>query len=402
MPKKKTILAYLTSDFPVLSHTFISREVKGLEKLGYSIRHLSIHRPAAEEISKEDEVFKGKVFYIFPLKKWDFIWTHIRFLLRMPLRYLYYFFYIISRPDTRLHDRIRTVYHFAEAVYLAAEVERQGITHIHAHFYHNNATIALLVAKLLGISYSITAHGSALLIERVLIKEKTESAQFILCISQYNKNFILKHYPQYADKVFVVHCGLNPQQFLPAPPPANDKLTLLAIGRFVPVKAYADLLKACFLLKQQGLDFRCVLIGDGPESEKLQQLIADYQLQDVIEMPGIVLQEKIQAYFEQADIFVLSSISEGIPVVLMEAMSKQVPVVATHITGIPELVEDGVSGYLPPPANPEAFAAAIQKLATDAALRQRMGQAGRNKILAEFDIEKNILERKAIYDRYLT
>lgn len=179
-------------------------------------------------------------------------------------------------------------------------------------------------------------------------------------------------------------------------------MTLLAIGRFVPVKAYADLLKACFLLKQQGLDFRCVLIGDGPESEKLQQLIADYQLQDVIEMPGIVLQEKIQAYFEQADIFVLSSISEGIPVVLMEAMSKQVPVVATHITGIPELVEDGVSGYLPPPANPEAFAAAIQKLATDAALRQRMGQAGRNKILAEFDIEKNILERKAIYDRYLT
>jgi len=394
-------LAYITTDFPVLSHTFISREVNGLEKLNVDIKHLSIHTPDPSEISSEDAHFKNHVFYIFPLNKLAFIKAHFEFLLRMPAKYFYWMYYVVSRRETKFIDRIRCFYHFAEAIYLAKEVEQQHIKHIHAHFFQGNATIAMIISKLLGTTYSITAHGSALLIDRILNKEKIEHAKFIISISQYNKNFMLKVDPSCDNKVFVVHCGLNPNKFLPAPPRKNQVFTLLAIGRMVWEKAYTYLIETCRILRDEGIEFRCLLIGDGPERNTLEKLIEQHDLWQHIELLGVVLQERIQEYYNQADAFILTSVSEGIPVVIMEAMSKELPIIASDITGIPELVEEGVSGYLVPSKQPQAYADAVKKLIENPEQRIEMGKKGREKIQAEFDIEKNIQQLYEIYHTQL-
>ncbi len=394
-------LAYLTTDFPVFSHTFISREINGLEELGVEIKHLSIHTPHPSDISDEDAHFKDKVFYIFPLNKSNFIQAHLEFFFRMPHQYFYWMYYVVSRSETKFIDRIRCFYHFAEAVYLAKEVKRQNIKHIHAHFFQGNATIAMIVSKLLGISYSITAHGSALLVNRILNKEKIQHAKFIIAISQYNKNFMLNINPDFAKKVFVVHCGLKSDSFPPAPPRNNPLFTLLAIGRMVWEKAYQYLIETCRILRDEGIAFRCLLIGDGAERHKLEQLIKQYQLEQHIQLLGTVLQERIQDYYNQADAFILTSISEGIPIVIMEAMSKQLPVIASDITGIPELVEDGVSGYLVPSKQPQAYADAVKKLINNPQQCVTMGKKGREKIQAEFDIDTNIQQLYEIYHTQL-
>ncbi len=395
-------LAYLTTDFPVLSHTFISREVVGLEKRGVDIQHLSIHTPDPAEISSEDLHFKDRVFYIFPLNKLDFIKTHIQFFLRMPGKYTYWLYYVISRKETRFRDRIRSLYHFAEAVYLAKEVERRHIKHIHAHFFQGNATVAMVISKLLGTTYSITAHGTALLVDRILNKEKIEHAKFIISISQYNKNFMLKIDPSCDDKVFVVHCGLNLQKFLPpTQAPHNEVFTLLSVGRLVWEKAYHYLIETCRILRDEGVKFRCLLVGDGELREELESLIEKYDLGSHIELLGSVFQEKIQDYYQQADAFILTSVSEGLPVVLMEAMAKELPVIASDITGIPELLDDGVNGYLIPAKQPQAYADAVKKMIENPQQRVAMGQKGREKVLAEFDIEKNTQQLHDIYHSQL-
>ncbi len=394
-------LAYLHTEFPATSHTFISREVEGLTKLGVEIKHLSLHAPKASEVSAEDAHFKNQIFYVFPLKLLMFIKAHWEFLWRMPGKYFYWMYYVVSRRGTKFRDRIRSLYHFAEAIYLAKEIEQQKIQHVHAHFFQGNATIGIILSKLIGITYSVTGHGTALLVDRILIKEKLEHAKFVISISQYNKNFMLSVLPECAAKVFVVHCGLNPNRFPPAPVRKNQVFTLLAIGRMVWEKAYQYLVETCRILRDEGIEFRCLVVGEGEERGKIEALIDRYDLWQHIELLGMVLQERIQEYYNQADAFILTSVSEGLPVVLMEAMSKELPIVASNITGIPELVEEGISGYLVPARQPQAYADAVKKLISNPEQRVAMGKKGREKVLAEFDIEKNIRQLYDIYQAQL-
>jgi len=388
-PSHTLTLAYLIPDFPVISHTFISREIKELEKRGLKIHCFSIHRPAAHEISAEDDYFRDRVYYLFPMQKWRLLLAHLRTQFQHPFKYLYWLWYVVSRPDTRLSDRLRCFYHFVEAVYLLQEIKKRGIKHLHAHFMQGNATMALVISKLLpDCHYSITVHNSATKIGLLLFQEKIRHAQFVVAISNYNKAMISQALPDCRDKIAVIHCGLDPDSFSPVTP-AAPILTLLAIGRLVWEKNYLDLIKACQILRDQGLVFRCQIVGEGRDRPQLEAAITEYGLQAQVQLIGLVLQEKIQDYYNQADIFVLSSVTEGIPVVLMEAMAKGLPVVATRITGIPELVEDQRSGLLVPAQQPAALAAAIAQLADNPTLRTRMGERGREKIITDFHIVKN-------------
>lgn len=396
----KSKIAYITSDFPVVSHTFISREIKELQKLDVEIACFAIHTPPEHEIAKEDDNFRGKVFYIFPLDKLRFIRVHLKTLFLSPVKYLYWFWYLISRPTTKIRDRLRCVFHFLEGVYLADEMKKQQINHIHSHFLQGNTTVALVVSKFLNITYSVSVHNSTLPMDKVLQKEKMEHAKFLISISEYNKKKMLETDPNAEKKIFVVHCGLDPDHFLP-----NPKLpaifTFLAVGRLTWEKSYPDLIEACFLLKKKNLIFQCIIIGDGDERQKLEQLIKQYNLEQEVKLAGLVLQEKIQTYYEQAHLFVLSSITEGIPVVLMEAMSKGLPVVATNITGIPELVLHEKTGLLVPPNQPQAFANAIEYFMNNSNIRTTMGLEGRKKVEQSFHIVKNARELKDIFKTHL-
>ena len=396
----KSKIAYITSDFPVVSHTFISREIKELQKLGVDIACFAIHTPPDHEIAKEDDNFRGKVFYIFPLDKWRFIRVHLKTFFQSPLKYLYWFWYLISRPNTQMRDRLRCVFHFFEGVYLADEMKKQQINHIHSHFLQGNTSVAMIVSKFLNITYSVSVHNSTLPMDKVLQKEKMEHAKFLISISEYNKKKLLETDPNSEKKIFVVYCGLDTDRFLPNPK-LPEIFTFLSVGRLTWEKSYPDLIEACRILKEKNIVFQCIIIGDGNERQKLEQLVKQYKLEKEVKLVGLVLQEKIQAYYEQAHLFVLSSIIEGIPVVLMEAMSKGLPVVATNITGIPELVVHEKTGFLVPVNQPQAFANAIEHFMNNPDIRNTMGLEGRKKVEQSFHIVKNVLELKNVFEAQL-
>jgi colanic acid/amylovoran biosynthesis glycosyltransferase len=393
-------IAYLMTDFPVCSHTFISREIKELQRMGVEIACFAVHTTPDHEIAKEDEHFKEKVFYIFPLDKWRFISVHFKTFFQKPLKYLYWFWYLISRPNTKMRDRLRCVLHFAEGIYLIDEMKRQQITHIHSHFLQGNAAVAMIISKFLNITYSVSVHNSRLPMDKILQKEKMEYAKFLISISKYNKKKMLETDPNNEKKIFVVHCGLDPDYFLPSPNPP-EIFTFLAVGRLTWEKSYPDLIETCRILKEKNLIFKCVVVGEGDERQKLEQLIKQHNLEKEIKLVGLVLQENIQTYYEQAHLFVLSSVTEGIPVVLMEAMSKGLPVVATNITGIPELVLHEKTGFLVPVNQPQSFATAIEYFMNNPEIRTTMGLEGRKKVEQSFHIVKNVQQLKEIFETQL-
>lgn len=393
-------IAYLMSDFPSFSHTFISREIKELEKAGIIINCFAIHTPPPDEVAMEDDYFKNRVSYIFPLNKWAFMVAHFNALIKMPLQYFYWLWYVVSRANTSIRDRLRCIFHFLEAIYLSNEIKKHQITHIHVHFLQGNATVAMLVSKFLNITYSVTVHNSTLPMDKILQKEKIQHAKFLVAISEYNKKKLLETDPTSSDKIFVVHCGLDPDKFLP-----NSQLpkifTFLAVGRLTWEKSYPDLIKACNVLKNKTLSFQCIIIGDGDERQNLEKLIKQYGLEKEIKLVGLVLQEDIQNYYNKAHIFVLSSVTEGIPVVLMEAMSKGLPVVATNITGIPEIVKHNINGLLVSVNQPIELARAIEYLMNDESVRKKMAIEGRQTVENSFHIAKNVYQLKQIFEKQL-
>lgn len=390
-------LTYFTSCFPSLTQTFIYREVAELRKLGVKINTFSIHRPPKDMLSEEAKSLVDNTFYIFPVILHKFLWAHLYYLFKKPITYIRILFFVLTRRNTRPKDRIRTFYHFCEAIYMAKRIEEDKIKHIHVHFISGPATVAMIISKLLGISFSLTAHGSDLLVEKVLLKEKITLAKFIVAISDYNRNCLINVVPESKGKIYVVHCGVDPSLFQPSPKESDEKI-ILSVGSLRWQKAHSFLIEACRILKEKSIQFRCIIVGEGPERSKLEQLICQYGLNNFVELKGAVFQEEIQSYYSQADMFVLPSISEGIPVSLMEAMSKEVPVITTRITGIPELVEHMKTGLLVSPKDAKQLSDAISILINSDKLREKLSKAGREKIMQDFNIRKNILELKSLYE----
>jgi glycosyltransferase involved in cell wall biosynthesis len=258
-----------------------------------------------------------------------------------------------------------------------------------------------VIRRLVGIPYSFTAHGSDLHRDQHMLREKVEEAVFVTPISDYNRNMILAECDgQFGDKIVVIHCGVDTQVFEPrrqrTPHERNGgPFALLCIGTLHEVKGQTYLIEACRLLHERGVEFVCHFAGDGPDLADLSEQAVQAGLADRVHFHGRLTREEIAGLLHIADVVVTPSVPtsngrrEGIPVVLMEAMSSGVPVVGSRISGIPELVEDGRSGLLVSPGDAHALANALERMHSDADLRQSFGQAGRDKVLSEFDLHKN-------------
>ena len=396
--RKSPVLAYLSNNYSGLSHTFIHNEVLELRRLGTDIRTYSIHRPSNKMVSEGYHAGKDDTFYVFPLNIRRFICSHIHYFIKSPFTFIKLLCLVLAGDHPKVYDRVRTFYHFCEAIYLARKFEEESISHVHVHFAAGTVTSALVISELTGIPYSFTAHGSALLLQRVLLQKKISSAKFIIAISEYNKKFMLRIDPESEKKIFVVHCGIDPSHFSPADKKVNDPFTILSVGNLVPAKGHSFLIEACNSLRKKGFRFRCIIIGEGSEKKILEKRIHDYGIAGRVTLKGAVAHNKIQDYLNSADVFVLASLSEGIPVALMEAMSKRLSVVSTAITGIPELVENNVSGLLVPPKDAEQLSKAISLLIDNETMRKKLGQNGRNKVLKDFNLETNVAKLKSIFN----
>lgn len=398
----KPVIAHLAQGFPSLTMTFVYREVMALREMGVNIDTFSIWKPSREKVSREARHLMDTTFYIFPLDWFKFLKAQLYFLVTRPIKYVSTFFYVLTRPGMKFSHRRRTFFQFFYAIYMAAEIKKRGIQHIHAHFALNAATVAMVIGRLLGITYSSTAHANDIFADPVLLEEKLKNAKFIITISEYNRQYLQQFVS--ADKIYVVHYGLDLNQFVPLSERTDGNVPLIfSIGRLVEKKGFPYLIQACQILAERGYNFTCEIVGEGPQRNILQKMIADANLEGMVSLEGTVLQEDLMEYWRKATVFALPCVigedgdRDGMPNVLIEAMALQVPVVSTALVGIPEFIQSGYSGFLAPPGDAQALANLIGQLLDAPALRERMGRNARIAAEQTFDLQRNASQIKDIY-----
>jgi len=396
MPQSLRRIAMLTSRYPAISHTFIWRDVISLRKQGLEVHTCSLNKPGESDLLTEE--YRGEflgTFYIKGVSPAAIALAHLNRMFRSPARYLSSLYFAIRTQRGGIKKLLYNVFYFVEGGILAHWAQCKGIEHIFVHFAHASAA-AMYASKMGGPSYSIRVHGSDIFYDCPghYLKEKFAGATALVCISDFCRSQVLCMLPpEQWSKVSVVRCGLDPELFLPQrqrPNDAQETVVFLCVARLLRAKGLHFLLHACQALRKKGIQLKCILVGDGPAREELERLTDQLGLRACVEFAGAVGQDRIQEYYDKADAFVLPSFAEGVPVVLMEAMSKEIPVITTQIMGIPELVNDGVNGLLVPPANEEALVHAMLRLAADPPLRRRLGQAGRKRVIAEYNQEINV------------
>lgn len=389
-------IAYLNGTIPGL--TTVYREIIALRNKRLEVHPFATWRTPEDRVSEEARGLVGQTVYVFPLRLPAFLRAHATYLFTKPVAYLGTLAFVLTRPGQSLAKRRRTLFHFAEAVYLAAEIEKRHIRHVHAHFALTATTQALVIERLTGVPFSFTAHAVDIFADQVILREKVEAARFIVAISEYNKRFLVEYAgdPKVAEKIHVVHSGIPVADFRPGVHSACGRVAqplILSVGRLVEKKGFLFLIRACKRLHDQGCRVRCMIVGSGPQEGSLRCLIHDLGMEAWIELPGWQDQTSVRAYLEETAIFALPCVvtadgdRDGIPAVLMEAMAMAKPCVSTAISGIPELIEDGCSGLLVPEKDEIALADALSCLINDPELARRLGQAGQEKVSRSFNLD---------------
>ncbi len=390
-------VAYMMSRFPKLTETFVLYEMHSLERLGVRVEIFPLLREKAPVMHAESLPYVRRAHYT-PLLSWPILRANLRFLLRRPRAYLGAFAALVRHNLGSLRFFTRAMAVFPKSVFLAERMQQARIQHIHAHFASHPAAAAYVIHRLTGIPYSFTAHGSDIHRDRHMLREKVARAAFVAPISIFNRQVILDECAgRFEEKLVVVHCGVDTTVFHPngrqPALPGAAPLSILCIGTLHEVKGQRYLIEACRLLQQKGLPFHLRFVGDGPDRQMLQALVARAGLVGCVEFAGRKTRDEVITLLGRADVLVAPSVpsrdgrKEGIPVVLMEAMASGVPVIASRLSGIPELVEDGRDGLLVAPGRSEELAGALERLALDPELQGCLSQEGRKKIEREFDLQ---------------
>jgi glycosyltransferase involved in cell wall biosynthesis len=342
--------------------------------------------------------------------------AHLGLALAHPLTYLWTLGgALASSGPAGLRGRLWQFIYFVEAVVLWNECRRRGIRHLHVHFANVSADVAMLVTAIGNQaessqrwSWSFTMHGPTEFfdVHRFRLASKVRAAEFVVCISDYARSQLMAlggH--KVWEKLHIVHVGIPIDQFTRMGPKVSGAQApvVLCVGRLVADKGQALLIEALSELHERDAKIAAhlVLAGDGPERSMLESLARDLGIAEHVSFLGSVGQDRTRGLYEAADIFCLPSFAEGVPVVLMEAMALEVPVITTAITGVPELVEDRVSGVLVRPGSVSALTDAIDRLIRDAELGRALAEAGRQKVLDAFDVECSARELRQLFAREL-
>lgn len=379
-------IAYLTGEYPRATDTFIQREVAGLRALGVDVQTFTIRRTgAAQHVSDAIRAEAAGTFAVLPALTTISGVAALLAALLSPGRLLGALALSQSTAPKGLRGRAYGLIYLAEAIVLAHQIRRRGIRHLHNHIAKASGTVAMLAACLAGIPYSFTLHGPDDLAEPGYwrLDAKIARAAFVACISDYARSqAMVVAGREHWTKLHVIHCGVDPDRYAGRPErPGNH---LVFVGRLAAVKGVPVLLRALVIAHQSQPDLRLTLIGDGPERGAIAAEATALGLADHVTFTGYLAEDGVARVLQSADALVLPSFAEGVPVVLMEAMASGLPVIATHVAGVPELVGPDC-GMLVPPGNSDALAGAITRLMSDADLRLAMGLAGQHAVRTGFN-----------------
>lgn len=436
-PRGAGKVAYILKGFPRLSEVFIANEIFLLEQIGARLE-IFVVKPSQESrqhpvvgrisaprhyLPRVGSLSEQGFFRWFLKNTPQFLPAHRRLFCRRPAGYLKTFARVVRmcfQYRSRRWSGPKMLFYkeFLQAGYIAARILEAGdIDHLHAHFCHGATTIAMMVGWLASLPYSFTAHAKDLYLKslnpKTLLREKIRRARFVVTCTAANK--ICLEEQGGGTPVHVIRHGLDPAQFTPPAEgrPSGKTPVILSVGRCVKKKGFPYLVEACHLLRQRGYRFKCLIVGEaGEDSANIRGLIRHLNMDDTVVLHDALTQEELSRLYQEASIFALpcqvleNGDRDGIPNVLAEAMAAEVPVVSTPISGIPELVQDGVDGLLVPQRDAVALAAALERLLSDPALRSRLGRAGRQKIIRVFDSHKTtialgrlLLNRQGIRNR---
>ena len=386
-------IGYLCSEYPAISHTFIYREIESLRETGMKVYTASIHKPTNLTVmtSKEQQEAEHTLM-VLSQRLSSILGAHLHCIQKSPAGYLRMAAGAIKLLTKGPKSPVKALAYFAEAGILLQWLHRLGITHIHEHFANPTAIVAILMKTYGGISFSLSVHGPDIFyyIDSAMLEEKIKEAAFVRCISYYCLSQIMRiSDPSDWHKLHIVRCGVNPDLYTIRTDPSNVIPNILCVGRLVPAKGQHILLEACSILKKEGVLFQLTLVGDGPDKIALEQFAISSNLSNSIVFTGALGQDSVRNYYDKADLFVLASFAEGVPVVLMEAMAKEIPVISTRITGIPELIDHEHDGLLATPGDVEDLAKQIRIMLDNQELRHKFGQAGRKKVISLYNQQIN-------------
>jgi colanic acid/amylovoran biosynthesis glycosyltransferase len=400
-------LAYLISQYPAVSHTFILREIVELRRLGFIIRPASINAPdrPGDQLTAVEREEAQTTWYVkrqgvrgAVSALWQTLRTHPTGLVRgfaAALRW--------GGLDPR--KTVLNLAYLVEAVMLGQWMRSGQLPHLHVHFATPAAMVGLLAKTVFAIGFSFTVHGPDEFYDApgYRLAEKLEGADFVICISHYARSQIMKLSPvAHWHKYDICRLGVDPARFAARPSkPVGEAFELLCVGRLTPAKGQHILLDALALLVAAGRRLRLTFVGDGPDRGSLEAQTQRLGLADAVEFAGAVNQDRILDYYARADAFVLPSFAEGLPVVLMEAMAMEVPCVTTHITGVPELIQNGLNGRLTAPSDVEGLAGSIEYLLDHPEQARTMAQSGRAKVLADYNLSDSAERLAEVFVRRL-
>ena len=392
-----THFSYLFERFPSFGQTFCYREVAELARRDVTPPIFSIRKPKDEPPQDWDKQIVERVHYI-PEEK-ELLDEVRRAAQKQEITRE-----VIATLDEwgRRTDFLRLY----QAVYIGLRLRRMGISHTHAHFAGMAARTAFWIQKFFGISFSFTAHANDIFAPRdfeIGLNKLVDAARVVGTETDYAKEFLQERFPERGDRIHRIYNGLNLAEFGRADF-SSASPTIIAVGRLIDKKGFADLIQACRLLVDRGKSFRCQIFGEGPLEEKFRRQIEELKLQNCVELPGPKPQHEIRKYLAAGTVFVLPSVidpaggRDNLPTVIMEAMATGLPVVSTGIGGIPEMVIDDETGLLVSAGDANGLADAIEKVFVDLSLARRLGENGYRRAVELFSIQKNVRSLLALFD----
>ena len=404
-------LCYIMSRFPKITETFILREIVELQRLGQpAITILPLLSERQDVIHPEAEKLRSQVRYT-PFISLSILSANLRFLFQKPLRYLSLLWMVLSSNVGSRNLFIGAVGIFPKSVFFSKLLQDEGIQHVHAHFATHPALSAFIISRLAGISYSVTVHAHDIFVHQAMLGEKLRLAKFVVSISDFNKRYLTRRFPDLENRIHVIHCGVDLDRYSSSDTEGatvSDRFEICCVASLQVYKGIEYLIRACAELKESIPSLHCTVVGEGEQRRHLESLIEELGLSGTVDLVGALQEDMVASHLRNADLFVLPSIvapdgqMEGIPVALMEAMASALPVISSDISGIPELITDNESGLLVPPADHWALGEAIGFLYERPQQRKRMGAAGRRTIETEFDLSKNVSQLKSLFHKLLS
>jgi colanic acid/amylovoran biosynthesis glycosyltransferase len=385
---------HIVSIFPALTETFVLREARKMQEMGCEVVIGQLRpvgrRPTApgfEDLRScvvqasflSASTFLGALFFM--LKKPKLVWTYMKFVLT-------------SLPN--LISMFKLAYVLLVSMDLAYRLRHSGIAHTRGHHLHSEAVSAMFIAGFLGLPYSFTGHTVKIYYPRRILVEVAREATFIIADTFQTRDFLSDMCGD-PRRVHIIRNAVNLSEFpireqqVPPNPPI-----ILAVGRLDFKKGFHVLLSACAAMQRKGVYYKCVIVGDGDQRNDLLDLKRELHLEEQVDMVGNLAFADLERWYERCTILAVPSVvaldgsTDGLPTVLIEAFARGIPVVATSTGGIPEIVQDGLNGFLVTAGAPEEMAQRMSDLLSDTDLRSNFVAEARRTAERAFDLDLNL------------